>query len=83
MDKISRVRCGTKRCAGFVDTNLAKTLKSRDGNWQFQCSSCQFWNVVSKAGTVTGTSRDAFDLDSLPNNLRLGYPVKREPPGGI
>ena len=81
-DKIRRVRCGTRKCTGFIDTRVSTVPKTADGNWQFQCSICRFWSLTSAMGVVKGTSRDSFDLERLPNSLRLPFPVTRESPGG-
>jgi hypothetical protein len=82
-DKIRRVRCGTKRCTGFIDTNVSTMPKSAEGNWQFHCNVCGFWSLLSETGMLKATSRDEFDLQRLPTSLRAPFPVTRGPAGGI
>ena len=82
-DKIKRVRCGTPKCTGFLDTRVSTEPKARDGNWQFQCPVCNQWSLLSDVGMVRATSRDKFDLERLPSNVRFNSTVKREPPGGV
>jgi hypothetical protein len=82
-DKVRRIRCGTKKCAGFIDTQVSTVAKSADGNWQFHCSTCDFWNLASATGMVKATARSEFDLEHLPTSLRLERVVTREPPGGV
>jgi hypothetical protein len=82
-DKVRRIRCGTKKCAGFVDAQLSEVAKSVDGNWQFECSICKFWSLASDTGQVKATSKERFDLDRLPTALRLSPFVTRVPPGGV
>lgn len=82
-DKIKRIRCGTKKCTGFVDTQVSTEIM-KDGNWQFHCSVCKFWSLVSLEGNVKATSREQFDLDRLPSNVRFAFSsLRREPPGGV
>jgi hypothetical protein len=66
-----------------ADTRLAAEPKTRDGNWQFQCNVCSFWNLVAADGSVRATSRTQFDLTNLSTQLRLPTQVRREPPGGV
>jgi hypothetical protein len=68
---------------GFVDIQVSGVPKTADGNWQFQCPTCHFWNLASSMGVVKGTSREQFDLERLPNSLRLPFPVTRESNGGV
>lgn len=82
-DKIKRIRCGTKKCLGFVDTNVIGEPKSSDGNWQFHCATCSFWSLASADGVVKATSREPFDLERLPTHLRVNQTVRRESPGGV
>jgi hypothetical protein len=81
-DKIQRVRCGTPKCTGFIDTNISKTPKSHDGNWQFHCRVCGFWSLLSESGMMRATSRNRFDLEHLPLSLRA-QSVTRGPTGGV
>jgi hypothetical protein len=81
--KIQRVRCSTKKCAGFIDTNLSTTPKSKEGNWQFQCPVCAFWNLLSETGMMQATSREQFNLEQLPMSLRTPFRVVRSPSGGV
>ena len=80
-DKIRRVRCGTPKCTGFIDTQVSTVPKTREGHWQFQCGVCRFWSLLSDTGMVRATSRDQFDLERLPSSLRA--PVTRSPVGGV
>jgi hypothetical protein len=82
-DKIRRIRCGTKKCTGFTDTNVATTPKSKEGNWQFHCGVCGFWNLLSESGMMKATSRQEFDLQQLSMSLRSPFPVTRSPTGGV
>lgn len=82
-DKIRRVRCGTPKCSGFVDTRVSTEPKSKEGNWQFECPICHSWSLLSEVGMVRATSREKFDLERLPSSLRNTFPVRREPPGGV
>ena len=81
--QIRRIRCSSRKCAGFIDTNLSTTPKTADGNWQFHCTVCGFWNLLSESGMMKATSREQFDLEHLPTRLRMPFPVTREPSGGI
>jgi hypothetical protein len=81
-DKIRRIRCTTRKCAGFVDTRVSAEPKNRDGNWQFLCPICKRWNLASDV-MVRATSPEQFDLERLPPSLRFPLSVKREPPGGV
>jgi hypothetical protein len=81
--KIRRVRCSTKKCAGFIDTNVSTTPKSKEGNWQFHCPVCGYWNLLSETGMMKATSREKFDLEQLPTSLRTPFPVTRGPSGGV
>jgi hypothetical protein len=82
-DKIRRVRCGTKKCTGFVDAKVSTIPKSKDGNWQFQCPICNFWCLLSDTGMVKATSREQFELDRLSPSLRSAHSVTRSPVGGV
>lgn len=82
-DKVRRIRCRTKKCAGFLETKVSTVPKTVDGNWQFHCATCGFWNLASASGMVKATARVEFDLERLPTSLRLEHPVTREPPGGV
>ena len=82
-EKSSRIRCVTKKCAGFIETCISAEPKTRDGNWQFQCGVCNFWNLATADGAVKATSREPFDLANLSTQLRLPTPVRREPAGGV
>jgi hypothetical protein len=73
----SHIRCLTPKCG-----TLSAVDAQADRHWQFQCTRCQFWNLVSSGGSVQATSRDPFDLDRLPWNVR-NLDVKRSPPGGV
>jgi hypothetical protein len=66
-----------------LDTKLSAVSKTADGNWQFECSVCHYWNPASGDGMVKATSREQFALESLPTNLRRPQMVRREPSGGI
>ena len=77
----NRIQCITKRCEGVVSN--AATDGSRDGHWQFQCPKCSYWNLVSREGSVQGTSQTPFDLERLPWAVRSSLDVKRSPPGGV
>jgi hypothetical protein len=82
--KVRRIRCGTRKCAGFIDTNnAAPTPKSREGNWQMHCTVCGCWSLFSDTGLMKATSRDQFDLERLPASLRLPVAITRVPPGGV
>ncbi len=81
-DKIKRIRCGTKKCTGFIDTRLSTQPKTKDGNWQFHCPVCNFWSLLSESGQMTATSKEPFDLERLPTRLRVPYQVTRSPDGG-
>jgi hypothetical protein len=81
--RIRRLRCSTKKCTGFIDTNVSTTPKSKDGNWQFHCSVCGFWNLLSETGMMKATSHDEFDLQQLPSSLRGPFAVTRSPSGGV
>ena len=83
IEKSRRIRCVTKKCAGFVETLISTEPKSRDGNWQFQCSVCTFWNLATADGAVKATSRQQFDLANLSSQLRQPMQVRREPAGGV
>ena len=82
-EKIRRIRCVTKKCSGFIETRLHAEPGTRDGNWQFQCNVCSFWNLAAADGSVRATSKTQFDLTSLSTQLRLPMQVRREPPGGV
>jgi hypothetical protein len=82
-DKIRRVRCGTKKCTGFIDTKVSMAPKTKNGDWQFHCSVCHYWNLLSEAGLVRATSKEQFDLERLSTSLRASYPITRDPAGGI
>jgi hypothetical protein len=82
-DKIRRVRCGTPKCSGFIDTNVSTMPKSEEGNWQFHCAVCGFWSLFSEAGMMRATSRDEFDLTRLPPGLRGQLSFTRSPGGGV
>lgn len=82
-DKVRRIRCGTKKCTGFIDTQVSTVPKSKDGNWQFHCSLCNFWSLASADGGVKATSKEQFDLERLSTSLRLPMSVRREPAGGV
>jgi hypothetical protein len=83
VDKIRRIRCGTKKCTGFIDTKLSAQPKSADGHWQFHCTLCKYWTLAVEDGSVRATSREQFDLDRSSNHTRLSNGVRREPPGGV
>ena len=78
---MKRMRCATRRCAGAGQASPIDT--DRDGNWQFQCPACKFWNLASKAGAVQATSPAPFDLDRLSTSLRHSMHVTRSPSGGV
>jgi hypothetical protein len=82
-EKVKRVRCATKKCAGFLDALVSTVPKTTDGNWQFQCPVCTYWNLAARDGAVKATSREQFDVERLPTSLRLPTVVTREPPGGV
>ena len=82
-DKIRRIRCSTKKCVGFLDTQVSTEPKSREGNWQFRCTLCNFWNLAAADGVVKATSNERFDLDHLSMSLRTPMSIRREPPGGV
>jgi hypothetical protein len=82
-EKSLRIRCVTKKCGGFIETRLSAEPKTREGNWQFQCNVCSFWNLAAADGAVRATSKTQFDLTSLSMQLRLPPQVRREPPGGV
>jgi len=82
-EKSRRIRCVTKKCAGFIETRVSAEPKTRDGNWQFQCSVCSFWNLATADGAVKATSKQPFDLANLSTQLRLPTQIRREPPGGV
>ncbi|HEY2744612.1 MAG TPA: hypothetical protein VGL86_08315 [Polyangia bacterium] len=82
-EKSRRIRCVTKKCTGFIETLISAEAKTRDGNWQFQCGVCRFWNLATADGTVKATSRQPFDLGNLSAQLRLPTQVRREPAGGV
>jgi hypothetical protein len=82
-EKTRRIRCVTKKCAGFTETLLSMEPKSREGNWQFQCSVCTFWNLATADGAVRATSRQPFDLANLSHQLRQHTQIRREPAGGV
>ena len=82
-DKIRRIRCGTKKCTGFIDTKLSTEPKSADGNWQFHCKLCNFWTLAVEDGSVRATSREPFDLERSGSHLRMATGLRREPPGGV
>ncbi len=81
--KIRRIRCGTRQCTGFIDTQVSTVAKTADGNWQFHCAVCQFWSLASSEGMVKATSREQFDLEHLPNKLRLAHTPTHGPSGGV
>lgn len=82
-EKIRRIRCVTKKCAGFIETRISTEPKTREGNWQFQCSVCTFWNLAAADGAIKATSKTQFDLANLSTQLRLPTHVRREPAGGV
>jgi hypothetical protein len=82
-DKVRRIRCATKKCSGFLNANMSSVPKTGDGNWQFKCPICNYWNLASSDGMVKATSRVEFDLQMLPTNLRRPPMVTREPSGGV
>jgi len=82
-EKSRRIRCVTKKCAGFIETRISAEPKTRDGNWQFQCGVCSFWNLATADGAVKATSKEPFDLANLSNQLRLPTQIRREPSGGV
>jgi hypothetical protein len=82
-DKMRSFRCATKKCSGFINATPSLATRTPEGNWQFECSICHYWNLVASSGTVTATSREPFELDRLPAHLRQPFSGKREPPGGI
>ena len=82
-DKPRRIRCVTKKCPGFIETRLSGEPKTREGNWQFQCSVCTFWNLAAADGAIKATSKTQFDLANLSTQLRLPTQVRREPAGGV
>ena len=79
-DKIRRIRCGTKQCPGFVDIQLS-TAHVVGGNWQFHCSRCGYWILVSSDGSIRGTAREEFDLQRV-SSYRDPMSVTRSPEGG-
>jgi hypothetical protein len=81
--KSRRISCVTKKCAGFIETPISAETKTRDGNWQFRCGVCSFWNLAGADGAVKATSKEPFDLANLPTQLRLPTPIRREPAGGV
>jgi hypothetical protein len=81
--KIRRVRCSTKKCTGVIDTNVSTMPKSKEGNWQFHCPVCGFWNLLSESGMMKATSREEFDLQRLPTSLRGSVAVTRSPSNGV
>jgi len=81
--KIRHVRCSTRKCAGFIDTNGSTTPKSKEGNWQFHCPVCGFGNLSSDTGMMKATSREQFNLEQLPLSLRAPSHVTRSPSGGV
>ena len=83
VEKSLRIRCVTKKCTGSFETHLSAEPKTRDGNWQFQCGVCSFWNLATADGAVKATSREPFDLANLSSQLRLPTQIRREPAGGI
>ena len=83
VEKSRRIRCVTKKCAGSIETYISAEPKTRDGNWQFQCAVCSFWNLATADGAVKATSRVQFDLANLSSQLRMPTQVRREPAGGI
>jgi hypothetical protein len=82
-DKIRRIRCSTRKCVGFLDTRVSTEPKSRDGNWQFLCATCNFWNLAAANGVIKATSNERFDLDRLSYSQRTPTVIRREPPGGV
>ena len=82
-DKIRRIRCNTRKCTGFIDTNGSESPVCKDGNWQFHCLVCGFWNLMSETGTMKATSKQEFDLQRLPTHLRMSLQVTRGPTGGV
>ena len=82
-EKIRRIRCVTKKCAGSVETRISAEPKTSDGNWQFQCGVCSFWNLATADGAVKATSKEPFDLANLSTQLRRPTQVRREPAGGV
>jgi hypothetical protein len=62
---------------------MSSVPKTADGNWQFKCPICNYWNLASSDGMVKATSREEFDLEMLPTNLRRPPMVTREPSGGV
>jgi hypothetical protein len=64
-------------------SNMFSVPKTADGSWQFKCPICNYWNLASSDGMVNATSRERFDLERLPTNLRGPQMVTREPSGGI
>ena len=73
----------TKKCAGFIETRISEEPKTREGNWQFQCTICTFWNLAAADGAIKATSKTQFDLANLSTQLRLPTQVRREPGGGV
>jgi hypothetical protein len=82
-EKPRRIRCVTRKCSGLIETRISAEPKTRDGNWQFQCGVCSFWNLATADGAVKATSKQPFDLANLPTQLRLSPQVRREPAGGV
>ena len=82
-DKIRRIRCGTPKCTGFIETKVSTTPKSKEGNWQFYCAVCRFWNLLSETGSLKATAPQEFDLEHLPHSLREPFRVTRYPGGGV
>ena len=81
--KIRHIRCSTRKCTGFIDTDVSTTPKTKEGNWQFHCPVCKFWNLLSETGMMKATSTEEFDLHNLPTRLRAAFPVTRSPSGGV
>lgn len=82
-EKIRRIRCVTAKCTGVFETLISTELKSREGNWQFQCVQCSFWNLAASDGAVKATSKTQFDLANLSTQLRFPTAIRREPAGGV
>jgi hypothetical protein len=80
-NKIRRIRCGTKQCSGFIDTQLPAP-STTNGSWQFHCSRCGYWSLISADGGMRATSKDEFDLNNVSSHLR-SMRVTREPAGGV
>ena len=82
-EKIRKIRCVTAKCSGVFETSIVNEIKSREGNWQFQCTQCTFWNLAAPDGAIKATSKTQFDLANLSTQLRFPQAVRREPPGGV